>query len=914
MKKLALVMAMLMAVTAVLTPPVAAAGTTPEGTEPEIIYFENFNDYNDGATDLGKLTWAATNNNTLGSLSVANDKLTVDKTGTKYVNLLILDGDEMATGMAEADTDNYTIQMDVKLLSGKDAANSYFAILFNYRGENDTSWFSVYPNANVQFVHYYTATNALDKLANNGKGYKGGNLKSGANGGNAFSSSFKDTFEGITDTEKPLLQVPLTVRIEVDTNAHVARSYVNNVFIRATTGDAWDTYFTGDVTGNPIGIRFSPNAIKAEVDNIFVATGCAGKNLEAVTVTFDANGGTLPADIPAAVTVLKGGTIASSGSMTALPILVNTTTHRFAGWAPQGSMTVIGAEDTFSANTTLVAQWEEISNPVEITFNTGFEDVVVGKMTINKGDCLSANDLPKPEKDGYRFVGWKLDGSIMDAEPVIFTESEELVAEWVETVEISFVTGNNSTIDPITIDKNSSLNEQLPTLDNTSTHTFLGWAPQGSTTVIGADDTFSANTTLVAQWKEIPVPSYTVNFNSAGGSAVQSQTIVSGNRVSKPADPVKADSVFAGWYNGDTPYDFNTAVTGPLTLTAHWGPSIVYKQTFDELPTTLTDSALLRELGWTAESGATARFSLEEGRLIADNNVTKAKHSNYLIRTQEQLANVMQKTYTIQMDVEILDLKNKNSNFALLFNYDEGKDYSGGAVVPLSGDVSFQQYVIDKDGKLSTDKLGTTKTVNIVELLPTDTQWGPSDKLLQGVNLRLRVEVDTNEARLYINDILINQTTAAKWNKYFGDLTTAFGIRLTEHWIKVAIDNIVVANGIGIPANAGIPELEKPKPEVPKAEQPTGIDPLLFALAARYAQRFDVIVLGEHCDVTGDMTIKYKRNGTVQLEAEEGYQIVDVVANSQSLGVVNEVTFKIVTKNPELIVITEKIPEQVPVE
>ena len=40
--------------------------------------------------------------------------------------------------------------------------------------------------------------------------------------------------------------------------------------------------------------------------------------------------------------------------------------------------------------------------------------------------------------------------------------------------------------------------------------------------------------------------------------------------VPTPADPVRDGFVFSGWFNGDQKWDFNTAVTEPLTLTAHW--------------------------------------------------------------------------------------------------------------------------------------------------------------------------------------------------------------------------------------------------------------------------------------------------------------------------------------------------------
>ena len=63
---------------------------------------------------------------------------------------------------------------------------------------------------------------------------------------------------------------------------------------------------------------------------------------------------------------------------------------------------------------------------------------------------------------------------------------------------------------------------------------------------------------------------YTVTFDSDGGSAVASQTIEDEKKATKPADPTKNGYEFAGWYNGNTEFDFNTSITGDLTLKAKW--------------------------------------------------------------------------------------------------------------------------------------------------------------------------------------------------------------------------------------------------------------------------------------------------------------------------------------------------------
>ena len=79
--------------------------------------------------------------------------------------------------------------------------------------------------------------------------------------------------------------------------------------------------------------------------------------------------------------------------------------------------------------------------------------------------------------------------------------------------------------------------------------------------------------------------SYTVSFDSDGGSEVAVKTAAHGGKVQKPTDPKKTFAlveglylgsdpetyVLEGWYNGTKKWNFDSdVVTGDITLTAHW--------------------------------------------------------------------------------------------------------------------------------------------------------------------------------------------------------------------------------------------------------------------------------------------------------------------------------------------------------
>ena len=69
-------------------------------------------------------------------------------------------------------------------------------------------------------------------------------------------------------------------------------------------------------------------------------------------------------------------------------------------------------------------------------------------------------------------------------------------------------------------------------------------------------------------------PCYTVSFDVNGGSSSTPVTQwfvnVNGKLAKQPADPVNGNYTFMGWYEGDTLYDFNSAVDHNIVLKAMW--------------------------------------------------------------------------------------------------------------------------------------------------------------------------------------------------------------------------------------------------------------------------------------------------------------------------------------------------------
>ena len=188
-----------------------------------------------------------------------------------------------------------------------------------------------------------------------------------------------------------------------------------------------------------------------------------------------------------------------------------------------------------------------------------------------------------------------------------------------EDVTVTFNTDGGSAVDPQTVPYGKTIVKPAdPTKEG---YDFTGWTLNGEafdfTTPITAD------ITLVATWT---VKTFTVKFNSNGGTAVESQTVEYGKTAAKPEDPTKEGFDFAGWTLDGEAYDFSTPVKGDITLVATWTVK-TFRVTFDpdngEEPTVVEveyNKTVMKPLdptkeayvflGWFAE-GADEAFDFE---------------------------------------------------------------------------------------------------------------------------------------------------------------------------------------------------------------------------------------------------------------------------------------------------------------
>ena len=113
---------------------------------------------------------------------------------------------------------------------------------------------------------------------------------------------------------------------------------------------------------------------------------------------------------------------------------------------------------------------------------------------------------------------------------------------------------------------------ELPILPKEQGKVFAGWyADAECTTSYDFNKPVTESATLYAKWVD-EVGTCVVIFHTNGGSNVNPQNIISGNKASKPSpDPTRSGYTFTGWYKEpdcNTTYTFNETVNSNTTIYA----------------------------------------------------------------------------------------------------------------------------------------------------------------------------------------------------------------------------------------------------------------------------------------------------------------------------------------------------------
>ena len=218
---------------------------------------------------------------------------------------------------------------------------------------------------------------------------------------------------------------------------------------------------------------------------------------------------------------------------------------------------------------------------ISITFFTDGGSSVED-LKIEKGKSIG---LPTTAKDGYIFLGW-FDGESEVNENTIFDKDTKLIAKWKEvskeakTFTISFDSKGGSKVNNLSVECGTTL-PTLPTPTRTG-YRFVSWADKSGKVILKGALLTCENVTLYANWEIKETPSsktFTVTYNSNGGSNVKNSVIACGVELTLPANPTREGYTFVSWADKNGKVILNGAKLAceDITLTANWEKNKNYK-------------------------------------------------------------------------------------------------------------------------------------------------------------------------------------------------------------------------------------------------------------------------------------------------------------------------------------------------
>ena len=182
-----------------------------------------------------------------------------------------------------------------------------------------------------------------------------------------------------------------------------------------------------------------------------------------------------------------------------------------------------------------------------------------------------------PDVAGKAFVGWYEGETKFEdfntALTITETTTRRITAKYEDALYVYFYNPAGTQIMRTEkVGDHESRNFTTVSYDVDSTHKLVGWAAKanGTTNIAGsiAVPTDKTSVNVYAIIKE----GYWISFDSDGGSIVDSQFVLNGDKLvlDKNTNPTKPGYTFAGWYNDSTKVENGATVTNPITLKAHW--------------------------------------------------------------------------------------------------------------------------------------------------------------------------------------------------------------------------------------------------------------------------------------------------------------------------------------------------------
>ncbi|NMA05034.1 MAG: hypothetical protein GX931_01540 [Acholeplasmataceae bacterium] len=216
---------------------------------------------------------------------------------------------------------------------------------------------------------------------------------------------------------------------------------------------------------------------------------------------------------------------------------------------------------------------DAISTFVEIDGVVNVEYDTAGGNPTSNPTVFKKSYISKPSKDGYEPGEWLVKSYHFHLKNE-YKLNIELMGKYTNIITYT-ITYNYDGGDIVNNPKTYTVN--TPTFNLLSTtkigHTFVGWFSTqnySGAPVTSVEKGSIGNITLYAKFN---INSYTISFDSNGGTAIESITKAFNEEVREPQTPTRAGHSFIGWFedlNDTSPYVFNKMPAHNLVLYARW--------------------------------------------------------------------------------------------------------------------------------------------------------------------------------------------------------------------------------------------------------------------------------------------------------------------------------------------------------
>lgn len=203
-----------------------------------------------------------------------------------------------------------------------------------------------------------------------------------------------------------------------------------------------------------------------------------------------------------------------------------------------------------------------------VTFNSDGGSYV-SSQTVQSGSM--ATKPTDPTRDGYYFWCWYTeDGYWFDFNTSI-TRDITLTAQWDERrYTVTFDSDDGSSGGGYYYIQVTTYGNKIEKPDDPikTGYTFAGWVDDNGY-YFDFDTPITRDFALTATWQT----AYKITFYNNGGSEIDPQYAGYGDKIEEPEPPINEGYTFEGWYTEDgNLFDFDTPITGDITLTARWKP------------------------------------------------------------------------------------------------------------------------------------------------------------------------------------------------------------------------------------------------------------------------------------------------------------------------------------------------------